>query len=122
MTDSEQRSNLYVWPTGPRSWMTMHPQSGLGSAGESRAEALEVFHRAWNDRSTVRVVDHAPPRARRDDDPKPTAAVIEGDTIAAAFHRALLKAFHSDRHGHRSYTGDEVVTTINRLWDEAAAK
>jgi hypothetical protein len=43
--------------------MTMHPQSGLGSAGESRAEALDVFQRAWNDRSTVRLVEHAPPRA-----------------------------------------------------------
>jgi hypothetical protein len=63
VSDSEQSSNLYIWQSGPRAWMTMHPQSGLGSAGESRAEALDVFQRTWNDRSTVRLVEHAPPRA-----------------------------------------------------------
>jgi hypothetical protein len=38
------------------------------------------------------------------------------------FHRALVKEFHSDRVGHRTLSSDDILSVINRLWDEATAK
>jgi hypothetical protein len=103
-------------------WQAYEKTSGMLVFADSQAEAVAEFEKLWDFRAPIEWVYAAPPLPKgRPEDPKPSTA-IEGDTIAAAFHRALLKAFHSDHHGHRSYTGDEIVTTINRLWDEAGAK
>jgi hypothetical protein len=56
-------------------------------------------------RGVVRWLLESPPRPKRDE-PKPAA---------------IEKAFHSDHHGRRKFTCDEMAATVNRLWDEARA-
>jgi hypothetical protein len=68
-------------------------------------------------RGVVRWTFEAPPHRKRPDDPKPAVAAIEHECDAIKFHRAILKAFHSDIHGKRKLTCDEVVATVNRLWE-----
>jgi hypothetical protein len=115
--DNEQTSNVYLWQTGPRTWMAYHPQSGFGGCGESRAEALDVFHRAWNDRSTVRVVEHAPPRARREDDPRePIPDEQQTRQPGYAVYKRLCKRFHSDVHPGAMFSADQVMVAVNELW------
>jgi hypothetical protein len=110
----------YVWRPQPGlEWRCYEKTTGIIVDSASRQEAIDEFRKVWGDRAPFQLVEHAPPMPRRPDDPKPAAAgAIEGDTIAASFHRALLKAFHSDHHGHRSYTSDEILATINFLWNE----
>ena len=111
---------VYVYSTMPREWMAREIVTGIAAVAPSRDEALKLWESVWNQRAPFTVKNEAPPRPKRPDDPKPAAApAIEGDTGAATFHRALLKAFHADHHGDRTWSAHEIVSTTNRLWDEA---
>ena len=118
-----KQDRLFVERRPEGDYAVRRPNSERASAVlPTQAEAIAEFKKLWDFRAPIEWVYAAPPRPKgRPENPK-QSIVIEGDTIAAAFHRALLKAFHSDHHGHRSYTGDEIVTTINRLWAEAGGK
>jgi hypothetical protein len=74
---------------------------------------LQGFKAVWGERSPL--IEHAPPRPKRPDDPKPAAPGLEGATLAVGSTR--LKAFHGNHHGNkREWTADEIVATINKLW------
>ncbi len=100
-------------------WFVRELETGICVVDKDRDAALKAFDAIWAGRAPYQLREEAPPRPRRPEDPKPPAPAIEGDTIAAAFHRAVLKAFHGDHHGDRTWSAHEIVTTINRLWSEA---
>jgi hypothetical protein len=118
-----ETTNLFVWQTqeSPRQWMACHISGGMGSAGESRDEVLRLFNATWAERAPLNIIDHAPPLPKR-----PDAAPQEDRLLCAEadskFRRALLSAFHDDHHhGQRkTFSCDEIVATINRIWSEGA--
>ena len=113
-----ETTNLFVWQTGPRQWMTRHISSGMGSTGESRDEALRLFSETWAERAPVSVIHHAPPMPKRPD-AAPQEDKLLGAEADSRFRRALLSAFHSDHHGQRkTFSCDEIVAVINKLWSE----
>jgi hypothetical protein len=115
--------NVFCWKPEPGlQWRCYEGVSGITVDAESKEAAIAEFNSIWNFRTPVQWIYAAPKRPKRPDDPKPASAAIEGDSLAVVFHRAILKAFHSDHHGHRTFTGDEIIATVNRLWDEATAK
>ena len=111
--------NVWIYQYLPNEWRCQ-TFDGITGIGRTRDEAKATFDRDWNQRASYHPIEGHPPRPKRPDDPKPVGAAIEGDTLATGFHRALLRAFHPDHHGHRSFTRDEIVAPVNRLWDEAA--
>ena len=111
-------TNVYCWKPEPGlQWRIYEGTTGTVIDAASRQEALALFRAVWGERTPFQLIEHAPPRPRRPDDPKPAVPGIEGDTVAVAFHRAVVKAFHSDHHGAKTYSGDEVLAIINRAWD-----
>jgi hypothetical protein len=57
-------------------------------------------------RGIVRWVFEAPLRPKRPNDPPQQDWLLEHDT---AFHRALVRRFHSDLVGDRTFTADQVL-------------
>jgi hypothetical protein len=110
--------NVWIYPYLPNEW---HCQTfeGITGIGRSREEAKATFDRDWNQRAPYNLIEGHPPRQQRRPDEKPASAALEGDSLAVVFHRAILKAFHSDHHGHRTFTSDEIIATVNRIWTEA---
>jgi hypothetical protein len=113
--------NVWIYPYLPNEWRCQTFE-GIAGIGRTRDEAKATFDRDWNQRAPYRLIEGHPPRPKRADDPKPVSAAIEGDSLAVVFHRALVKEFHSDRVGHRALSSDDILSVINRLWDEATAK
>jgi hypothetical protein len=115
-----ETTNLFVWQTDTRSWMARHIASGMGAVGESRDEVLRLFNATWAERAPLTVIDGAPPLPKRPESAPQEDKLLDADADSK-FRRALLHAFHSDIHGQRkTYTGDQVVATINRIWSESA--
>jgi len=114
----DDRSSLYVWQTGRRSRMCQHTQSGLGAANDSREAVLADFARLWNNRAVIRIVDGPPPRPKREGEPAPASAAIEGETDAVRFHRLVLRGFHPDLHGAKKrWSADEIIAVVNQAWE-----
>lgn len=117
-----ETTNLFVWQIqdSPRQWMACHIGSGMGATGESREEALRLFTETWAERAPLNIVDHAPPLPKRPD-AAPQEDKLLGAEADSRFRRSLLSAFHSDHHGQRkTFSCDEIVATINRIWSEGA--
>jgi hypothetical protein len=110
--------NVWLYPYLPHEWYCQTFE-GITGVGRTRDEALDVFKRDWAGRAPYRLIEGHPPRPRRDE-PRPAAIEAEGD--ATRFHRAVIKAFHSDHHGHHTYTSDEIVGIVNRLWESTRGK
>jgi hypothetical protein len=111
---------VYVYSTMPREWMAREIVTGIAAVAPSRDEALKLWESVWNQRAPFTVKNEAPPRPKRPDDPKPAAPAIEGDTIAATFHKKLIRRFHSDLVGDRTFTADEVLAIVNEAWNARA--
>jgi hypothetical protein len=101
--------NVYVWSTLPREWMCREMFTGIVACGENRDEAVALFRHIWNDRAPYTLVEHSPPRQKRqdapasDDDPKDSAATI---------YRRLVAKYHPDR----SPESAAVMRDINSLY------
>src|SRR5437879_6117385 len=91
-------TNVFIYEYMPREWHCREIATGITAMGVSRAEVLAGFRAIWNDRAPFLLVERPPPRPKRPDEVAPTAAVIEGDTVAVTFHRLLVREFHSDHH------------------------
>jgi len=116
---SEETGILYLWQSAPRVWQAHHPSTGLGSTGIDRDEALRHFSAIFNDRQSVRIIDSAPPRPRREGEPIVAEAAVTADEKhrrGYAVYRELLKAHHPDACGKRTFTGDEITAALIRLW------
>lgn len=115
----------YVWKPDPGlQWRALLDDgaSKVVIDGATKQEVMDEMARLRLGRKPVEWKFEPPPQPKHRDDPKPAAPAIAGDSLAVVFHREILKAFHSDHHGHRSYTSDEIISTVNRLWTEATAK
>jgi hypothetical protein len=110
-------NNVYLWSSIGREWTCYCPATGFVTVGESREQALERFGMVWNQRGEYRVIDSAPPRARRDDDARTAAPAREQDD-AAVLYRELARHFQPDRNSVGAvFTPDQVMNVLNRLWD-----
>jgi hypothetical protein len=68
-------------------------------------------------------VDGPEPGPRRPGPSVINAPAIEGETVATAYHRLSLRAFHRDIHGAKKrWSADEIVTILNDCWSRATAK
>jgi hypothetical protein len=113
-----ERTNLFVWQTGPRQWMARHISSGMGSTGESRDEALRLFSETWAERAPLNIVDHAPPLPKRDDVPRESEPAIDADERhrrGYAKYRELLRQVHPDK-TKRKFSADEITQALVELW------
>jgi len=111
-------STLFIWQINGRSWQAYHLQSGLGAVADSRGAALADWERLWNSRSTYKVVDGPPPQPRREyGETGPAIQGAEHYRKGYAVYRELLKTFHADVCGDRTFSGDEVTAALIRLWE-----
>jgi hypothetical protein len=129
MTD-RNLTNVWCWSPNPPPSVTNAWQAECWANG-SHIVAHAATQQAVQDklyldhpelRGIVRWVFEAPPKPKRPDDPKPANTAIEGESVASAFHRAIVREFHPDHHPDRTYTGHDTLAAVNRLWDEATAK
>ena len=67
------------------------------------------------------IIDHAPPMPRRPENAPQEDKLLDTEADSR-FRRALLVAFHSDHHHgkRKTFSCDEIVATINRIWSEGA--
>jgi hypothetical protein len=116
-------TNVFIWCyLFPRDWRCSEINTGITAIGQTRDEALAGFKNVWGERAPFQLIEHAPPRPKRSDDPKRAVAAVEGESVVSAFHRAIVREFHPDHHPDRTYTGHDILAAVNRLWDEATAK
>jgi hypothetical protein len=121
---SDRLTNVWVWHPSPGfEWRCYEGISGTVVDAGTRVEAVALFTELWANRSPLRWIDEAPPPPKRPGESKPVSAAIEGDTIAAKFHRSMLRAFHVDLHGTKKrWSADQIVAIINEKWTEASGK
>jgi hypothetical protein len=97
---------VYVYSTMPREWMAREMVTGIAAVAPSRDEALKLWESVWNQRAPFTVKDEAPPRPKRPDVALQEDKLLDVDT---AFHRSLVRRFHSDLVGDRTFTADQVL-------------
>src|SRR5215469_16288236 len=91
-------SALFVWQTDRWTWMCLHVASGYGASGSTRDEVLRQFSEVWRDRSTVQIIEHAPPPPKRPEQHAPVAEAIEQaeeHRRGHAVYKRLLLEFHT---------------------------
>ena len=117
LNETINESILYLDRDGLQ-WMAVHKPSNRCAVGATEAEARELFEKVHNqDLPPYRVIRGRPPLPRRPDAAPQEENLIDADS---KFHRALLKAFHSDHHGQRKrFSCDEIVAVTNAAWKEA---
>jgi hypothetical protein len=123
-------TNVWCWqPSPPTSGNPWQVECYAGSSrydlwGPTQQAVQDLFlHEHPELRGVVRWIFEAPPRPKRPGEKPDVAPAVEGDTVATAFHRLVLRAFHRDLHGAKKrWSADEVVTILNDCWSQANAK
>jgi hypothetical protein len=120
---SDKLLTAWCWLPNPGTiWRVHEMMSGLTVDAATKAEAVAHFEQLWNQRARLEWKFESPPQPRRRD-AQPVSGALEGDTIATAFHRLALRAFHQDLHGAKKrWSADEVVTILNDCWSRANPK
>jgi hypothetical protein len=109
--------NVYVWSALPSEWMCREMFTGIVACGESRDEALAGFEAIWNGRAPYTLVEHSPPRQKRQDGPQEPVADAQGKQPPGYLvYKRLAKRYHSDVHPGATFTADQVMVAINELW------
>src|SRR5437762_2050071 len=115
MTETINDSILYVDRYGLMQWMAIHKPSNRCAVGESEFECVELFRKTHDtDTPPYRVVRGRPPLPRRDDAPRESELVLDGDERhrrGYGKYRELLKQFHPDK-TKRKFSADEITQAL----------
>lgn len=119
-------TNCWLWKPNPGNlWRAscFSPREIVDAATKEEAKAGLEQNLGPAARGLLRWFEEPEPVSRRagasstSDTPLPA---IEGDAIAAAFHKKLVRRFHSDLVGDRTFTADEVLAIVNDAWNTRA--
>lgn len=118
--NSSKLIHVYCWKPEPGlQWRCHEGVSGICVDAASKQEAIDHFNQIWNFRSPVQWIYEAPKRPKRPDTAPQQENLLEVDT---AFHRSLVRRFHPDLIGKKTFSADQVVAAINELWLATRAK
>lgn len=107
---------VYVYHQGMTEWAASHPGSGNIAVGETAAEAVELFTKAWADRTPLEFVYEHPPTKR--------AAAVAGTSGLSelSYYHRLARHFHPDVAAGRTFTADEIMEIVNLEWEKVTNK